>query len=130
MDGKHHSVDSSEQAFRTAGSLGVKAAASQAKVTLLEPVMHVEVAVSDDSVGDVMGDLNSRRGKVSGVEPSGSSQVVRADVPMSEMLSYASDLTSMTGGTGSFTMELSHYDEVPTQIREKIIADAQKGAED
>ncbi len=130
VDGKHHSVDSSEQAFKTAGSLGVKAAASQAKVTLLEPVMHVEVAVSDDSVGDVMGDLNSRRGKVSGVEPRGSSQVVRAHVPMSEMLSYASDLTSMTGGTGSFTMELSHYDEVPAQIREKIIADAQKGAED
>ena len=130
VDGKHHSVDSSEQAFKTAGSLGVKAAASQARVTLLEPVMQVEVAVADDSVGDVMGDLNSRRGKVSGVEPRGSSQVVRAHVPMSEMLSYASDLTSMTGGTGSFTMELSHYDEVPAQIREKIIADAQKGSGD
>ena len=130
VDGKHHSVDSSEQAFRTAGSLGIRAATALARPTLLEPVMQVEVAVADESVGDVMGDLNSRRGKVAGVEPSGSSQVVRAQVPMAEMLSYASDLTSMTGGTGSFVMELSHYEEVPAQIREKIIAGAKKGEAD
>jgi elongation factor G len=126
IDGKHHSVDSSEQAFRTAGSLGIKAAVAEAKSTLLEPVVNVEVAVPDEFVGDIMGNLNSRRGRVAGVDAQGSAQVIRAQVPMAEMLAYASDLTSMTGGKGSFTMEFSHYDEVPAQIREKIVADAKQ----
>jgi elongation factor G len=126
IDGKHHPVDSSEQAFKTAGSLGIKAAVAQAKPTLLEPIMDVEVSVPDDFVGDIMGNLNSRRGKVAGVEGQGSAQVIRARVPMAEMLAYASDLTSMTGGKGSFTMEFSHYEEVPAQIREKIIADSKQ----
>jgi elongation factor G len=130
VDGKHHNVDSSEQAFKTAGSLGIKAAVAKAKATLLEPVMEVEIAVSDESVGDIMGDLNSRRGKVAGVDARGSTQVIRAHVPMSEMLSYASDLTSMTGGTGSFVMELSSYEEVPAQIREKLVAEAKQPEEE
>lgn len=128
IDGKHHSVDSSEQAFKTAGSLGIKAAVAEAKPTLLEPYVDVEVSVPDESVGDIMGDLNSRRGRVAGVGTQGSTQVIRAQVPMAEMLAYASDLTSMTGGKGSFTMEFSHYNEVPAQVREKLIAAVQKGA--
>jgi elongation factor G len=126
VDGKYHSVDSSEQAFRTAGSLALKAAVSQANLTLLEPVMDVEVSVPDEFVGDVMGSLNGRRGKISGVESRGSMQAIRGNVPMSEMLTYAADLTSMTGGKGSFTMAFSHYEEVPAHIRERIIAEAEK----
>jgi elongation factor G len=85
------------------------------------------VSVPDENVGDIMGNLNSRRGRVSGVDSKGNAQVIRAHVPMSEMLTYASDLVSMTGGKGSFSMELSHYEEVPAQIRERIIAAAQRG---
>jgi elongation factor G len=127
IDGKYHDVDSSEQAFKTAGSLGIKAAVLASKPTLLEPIMTVEVSVPDENVGDIMGNLNSRRGRVSGVDSRGSAQVIRAHVPMSEMLTYASDLVSMTGGKGSFTMELAHYEEVPAQVRERIIAAAQRG---
>jgi elongation factor G len=130
IDGKHHSVDSSEQAFKTAGSIGLKAAANQARPTLLEPIMDVEVTVPDESVGDVMGNLNGRRGKVAGVDSLGTMQTVKAQVPMAEMLSYASDLTSMTAGKGSFTMEFSHYEEVPGQLRERIIAEAAKQEEE
>ncbi len=126
VDGKHHSVDSSEQAFKTAGSLGLKAAVQQAKPALLEPIMELEVSIPDDFVGDIMGNLNSRRGKVAGVETSGSMQVVKAQVPMAEILSYAADLTSMTGGQGSFSMEFLRYEEAPAQVREKVIAEAQK----
>jgi elongation factor G len=119
-------VDSSEIAFKTAGSIGLKAAVRQAKLTLLEPIMDIEITVPDEFVGDIMGNLNSRRGKVAGVNARGSSQVVKAQVPMAEVLSYAADLTSMTGGQGSFSMEFSHYEEAPAQVREKIIAEAQK----
>ncbi len=124
IDGKHHSVDSSEMAFKTAGSLGIKAAVAAAKPILLEPVMNLEVSVSDEHVGDVMGDLNSRRGKVAGVDARGHVQVVKAQVPMAEVLRYASELTSMTGGQGDFSMEFSHYEEVPKAIQEKIAAQA------
>ena len=130
IDGKHHSVDSSEQAFKTAGSLGIKAAVAQAGATLLEPIMELEVTVPDEGVGDVMGNLNGRRGKVAGVDSRGSMQAIKAHVPMAEMLSYASDLTAMTGGKGSFTMEFSHYEEVPGQLRDRIIAEAQKAEEE
>lgn len=126
VDGKHHSVDSSEMAFKTAGSLGIKAAVQQAKPTLMEPIMDLEVSIPDEFVGDIMGNLNSRRGKVAGVTARASMQVVKAQVPMAEVLSYALDLTSMTGGQGVFTMDFSHYEEAPAQIREKIIAEAQK----
>jgi elongation factor G len=124
IDGKHHSVDSSEMAFKTAGSLGIREAVSRAQPTLLEPIMEMEVSVPDDFVGDVMGNLNSRRGRVGGVKAQGSMQSINAQVPMSEVLSYASDLTSITGGQGSFTMEFSHYQEMPKEIQEKIISDA------
>lgn len=129
VDGKHHSVDSSEMAFKTAGSMGVKKAVQEAKPTLLEPIMEMEVSVPDDFVGDVMGNLNSRRGRVAGVEARGAMQSVRAQVPMSEVLTYASDLTSITGGQGSFTMEFSHYGEVPKEVQEKIIAAAKPDAD-
>ena len=124
IDGKHHSVDSSEQAFKLAGSMGLRAAVQQAKPALLEPVMDLEVSIPDEFVGDVMGNLSGRRGKVAGVDARGHTEVIRARVPMSEVLSYASDLTSITGGQGSFTMEFSHYEEVPKEIQERIIADA------
>jgi elongation factor G len=123
-DGKHHSVDSNEMAFKLAGSFGFKNAIEAAKPTLLEPVMEVEVSAPTDFVGDIMGDISSRRGRVQSSEAKGSTQVVKAQVPMAEMLEYASSLTSMTGGQGEFHMEFSHYDEAPAQVREKVIAKA------
>jgi elongation factor G len=124
IDGKHHSVDSNEMAFKLAGSFGFKAAIAQAKPTLLEPIMNAEIAVPDQYVGDIMGDISSRRGRVQSSEARGSSQVIKAEVPMAEMLEYASSLTSLTGGKGAFQMEFSHYDEVPSHVQEKIIAEA------
>jgi elongation factor G len=126
IDGKYHTVDSSEMAFKTAGSLALRAAVNAAKPILLEPVMTLQVTVPDQFVGDVMGNLNSRRGRVAGVEARGHSEVIKAHVPMAEVLSYASDLTSMTGGQGSFEMEFSHYDEAPASVQEKIVAEAAK----
>jgi elongation factor G len=123
-DGKYHSVDSSEMAFKTAGSKGVKAAVAGARPTLLEPIMNLEIMVPSAFVGDVMGNLNSRRGRVSGVDTHGSTDAVKAQVPMAEVLTYASDLTSMTGGQGAFSMEFSHYEEVPASIQERIVAEA------
>ncbi len=124
IDGKHHAVDSNEMAFKLAGSFGLKAAILQAKPILLEPVMDVEVSIPGSFVGDIMGDLSSRRGRVQSSEAKGSTQVIQAQVPMSEMLEYASQLTSMTGGQGEFHMKFSHYDEAPSHVKEKIIAEA------
>ena len=121
IDGKHHAVDSNEMAFKLAGSFGFKTAIQQAKPTLLEPIMDVDVSIPDQYVGDVMGDLSSRRGRVGTSQAQGSSQVIQAQVPMSEMLEYASSLTSLTGGQGEFHMEFSHYDEAPANVREKVI---------
>jgi elongation factor G len=118
-DGKYHAVDSSEMAFKIAGSLGMKAALAKAKPVLLEPIMHVEVAVPEEHVGDVMGDLNSRRGHPLGMENRGGLEVVKAEVPMSEMLSYAPDLRAMTGGRGDYSMEFHHYAEVPAHLAQK-----------
>jgi len=126
IDGKYHTVDSSEQAFKTAASMGLKAAVAQAKPALLEPIMSLAVTVPDANVGDIMGNLNSRRGRVSGVEARGHAEIVKAHVPMAEVLTYASDLVSMTGGQGSFEMEFSHYEEVPAAIQDKIVAEAAK----
>jgi elongation factor G len=120
-DGSFHDVDSSEMAFKIAASMGFKTAVSQAKPILLEPVMSMEVAVPDDCMGDVIGDLNSRRGKVLGVDSKPNSQVIRAQVPMSEVLKYAPDLRSMTSGRGSFTVGFSHYEELPAHLTEKVI---------
>jgi elongation factor G len=123
-DGSYHDVDSSEMAFKIAGSLAFKKAMEQARPVLLEPVMNVEVYAPDQYSGDLIGDVNGRRGRIQGMETRGHSQVLKAQVPMSEMLNYASGLTSMTQGRGSFAMEFSHYDVVPAHIAEKIVAAA------
>lgn len=122
-DGKYHAVDSSEMAFKIAGSLAFKEAMEKCKPTLLEPIMNVEIIVPEDTTGDVLGDLNSRRGRTQGMEPKGSMTSIRAQVPMSEMLTYEPTLTSMTGGRGSFHMEYSHYEDVPSHLVQKIVAD-------
>jgi len=128
-DGKHHDVDSSEMAFKIAASTGFKAAFEKARPVLLEPIMSLDVAVPDEAMGDVIGDVNSRRGKVQGVEPRGHSQVIKALIPMSEILTYAPDLNSMTAGRGSFHVEFSHYEELPAHLAEKVVREAKKGAE-
>jgi len=125
-DGKSHEVDSSEMAFKLASIMAFRKGCQEANPVLLEPVMKVEVTVPEDAIGDVIGDLNSRRGRVLGVESKGNYQVIQANVPMSEMLKYAPDLNSKTGGRGTFTMDFSHYEEVPAQLAEKIIALAKK----
>lgn len=128
-DGSYHDVDSSEMAFKIAASMGFKKGLEMCKPALLEPIMKMEVIVPDENMGDIMGDMNSRRGKIMGVETKGSNQVVKAVVPMAEVLRYAPDLRSMTGGRGTFTMEFSHYEEVPGQIAEKIIEAAKREKE-
>ena len=120
-DGSYHSVDSSEMAFKMAGSLAFKSAVQKADPVMLEPVMKVSVMVPDAYTGDVMGDFNSRRGKVLGMDALGEKQVINAHVPMSEMLRYAPDLRSMTGGRGTFTMEFDHYEEMPGDLAGKVI---------
>ena len=124
FDGSYHDVDSSEMSFKLAARKAFKAAMEVAKPALLEPVMNVEVQAPVEYAGDLMGDMNSRRGRISGMETKGNTQIVRAQVPMAEMLSYQNDLTSMTQGRGSFTMEFDHYDYVPSLQAEKIIAAA------
>lgn len=119
--GSYHSVDSSEMAFKMAGSIAFKNAAVDAKATLLEPIMRVAVKTPDESTGDIMGDLNSRRGRVIGMDSEGDKQIINALVPMSEMLRYAPDLSSMTGGRGTFTMDFEQYDEVPGDLAQKVI---------
>jgi elongation factor G len=126
-DGKYHAVDSSEMAFKIAGSMGMRAAMEKAGPVLLEPIMNVEVTVPEESVGDVMGDLNSRRGRPMGMDAKGHSQVVKAEVPMAEMLTYAPDLRAMTGGRGDYTMEFVRYEEVPSHMAEKAV-EANKAA--
>ncbi len=121
-DGSYHDVDSSEMAFRLAGRLAFRDGMTRAKPTLLEPVMNVEVYAPSDFAGDLMGDLNSRRGRIAGMDTRGHSTVIKATVPMSEMLTYEQILTSTTGGRGSYHMEFSHYDEVPSHLHAKIIA--------
>jgi elongation factor G len=122
VDGSFHAVDSSEMAFKIAGSMAFKKAVMEAKPTLLEPIMVMEITVPDDCMGDVIGDLSSRRGKVLGMESKGKKQIIRANVPLAEVLKYAPDLRSMTAGRGMFTMKVSHYEEVPGPLQEKIVA--------
>lgn len=128
-DGSYHAVDSSEMAFKIAGSLAFRRAAEQADPVLLEPVMKVTVIAPDEFMGDIMGDLNSRRGRVLGMENAGKNQIINAYVPMAEFQTYAPDLRSMTGGRGIYRMEFSHYDEVPAHIGQKIIEAAAKAKE-
>ena len=125
-DGKSHEVDSSEMAFKIAASMCLKKAVQEANPTLLEPIMKLEIFVPEDSMGDVMGDLNSRRGRVLGMDTQGRIQVIKAQAPMSEVLKYAIDLNALTAGRGTFRSEFSHYEELPAQLAEKVIADAKK----
>ncbi len=123
-DGSFHSVDSSEMAFKIAASMGFKKGMEQAHPVILEPIMKMELNVPDDCLGDCIGDINSRRGKILGAEPKAGSQTIQATVPMAEVITYASDLKGLTGDRGIFTMEFSHYEEVPTYLSQKIVAAA------
>jgi elongation factor G len=125
VDGKYHDTDSSEIAFKVAGSLALKEAAQRAKPVLLEPVFAVEVVTPEEFMGDVIGDLNRRRGQVSGMEQRGNAQVVSATVPLSEMFGYATDVRSNTQGRATYTMQFERYDEVPPNIAEKVIGELQ-----
>ena len=127
FDGSYHSVDSSEMAFKVAGSMAFKEAMENASPVLLEPIMAVAVAVPEETVGDVIGDLNGRRGRPLGMEPKGSMQEVRAEVPLAEMLSYAPDLRSITGGRGEYALEFARYEEVPAHLAQKVVAAAAEG---
>ncbi len=125
-DGKSHEVDSSEMAFKIAASMCLKKGVQEANPTLLEPIMKLEIFVPEDSMGDVMGDLNSRRGRVLGMDTQGRIQVIKAQAPMSEVLKYAIDLNALTAGRGTFKSEFSHYEELPAQLAEKVIAESKK----
>ena len=129
FDGSYHTVDSSDIAFKIAGSLAFKKAMEEAGATLLEPIMNVEISAPEQYMGDLMGDLNSRRGRVQGMNAQGSMQVIKAQVPMVEMLTYASTLKSITGGRGSYRMSFAHYEEVPSHLQAKIVA-AHKAAKE
>ncbi len=128
-DGSYHDVDSNDLSFQMAGRIAFRKAMEQAKPTLLEPIMTVEITVPDEFAGTIMGDLNSRRGRIQGMDNKAGNTIVKAEVPMAEMLTYGADLTSMTQGRGSFSMEMHHYDIVPAQLQEKIIekAKAERG---
>ena len=129
-DGSYHPVDSSEMAFKIAGSVAFKNGSKQCKPTLLEPIMKMEIIVPEECMGDVMGDINGRRGRVLGMDSQRGMQIINALVPMAEVLKYAPSLTSMTGGRGTYAMEFDHYEEVPAQFQEKIIAEAKKAQEE
>ena len=129
IDGSYHTVDSSEMAFKIAGSMGFKKGVLSCQPTLLEPMVNINIEIPEEYMGDVMGDLNGRRGRVLGMDSKGSHQIVKGLVPLAEILKYAPDLRSMTSGRGTFTYEHSHYDEVPPYIAEKIIAEAKKSEE-
>jgi elongation factor G len=122
FDGSYHEVDSSEMAFKIAASMAVKDAVTKADPVVLEPMMRVEVTMPEEFMGDVIGDLNSRRGQIEGMDPRGSTQVVRSAVPLAEMFGYATDLRSMTQGRASYSMELSHYAEVPPNLAAELVA--------
>jgi len=129
FDGQHHSVDSSEMAFKIAGSMAFKDAMENAQPVLMEPIMTVSVLVPEDVVGDVIGDLNSRRGRPLGMEPKGALTEVKAEVPMAEMLSYAPDLRAITGGRGEYSMELARHEEVPSHLAQQVVQRAQEETE-
>ncbi len=126
VDGQYHNVDSSEMAFKIAGSMAFKDAYQKADPILLEPIMELEVTVPDEAVGAVNGDLNSRRGRLQGMEPVAGMTTIKAEVPMAEILTYSQSLTSLTGGRGDYAMHFLRYEEVPTHIAQKLIDDAKK----
>jgi elongation factor G len=122
VDGSYHEVDSSEMAFKVAASMAFKSGAQKAGTVLLEPVMKVEVTVPEEYMGDVIGDISGRRGRIEGMEPRGGSQVISAKVPLSAMFGYATELRSRSQGRGTYSMEFSHYEEVPKALAEEIVA--------
>jgi len=126
VDGSYHTVDSSEMAFKIAGSMAFKKGFPDCQPVLLEPIVNIDIEVPEDYMGDVIGDLNSRRGRISGMDSRGATQIVKGQVPLAEILKYAPDLTSMTSGRGTFTYTFSHYEEVPAHIAEKVIAESKK----
>jgi elongation factor G len=130
FDGSYHDVDSSEMAFKIAARMGFRKCMEQAKPSLLEPIMKMEIEAPDEFAGALMGDLSGRRGRVQGMESTNSGTIIRAEVPMSEVLTYGTALTSMTQGRGSFRMEMNHYDIVPQAIAEKILAAAKQPVEE
>ncbi len=130
FDGKYHDVDSDSRSFEMAGSKGFLAAFKQAQPVILEPHMKIEVTCPEDTMGQVIGDLNNRRGKIAGMEARGRNQVVKASIPMSETLDYSAFIRSATGGRGSFSLEMSHYEEMPQHLADKVIASAKKHAEE
>src|SRR6184192_2455066 len=130
VDGSYHTVDSSEMAFKIAGSMAFKSAYEKADPVLLEPIMELEVTVPDEAVGAVNGDLNSRRGRLQGMEPRGGLTSIRAEVPLAEMLTYSQALTSMTGGRGDYHMQFLRYDEVPSHVAQKLIDESKKEKEE
>ena len=121
FDGSYHEVDSSEMAFKIAGSMAVRDGAMKANPVLLEPIMKVEAVTPEDYMGDVMGDLNRRRGLVQGMEDAASGKIIRAHVPLSEMFGYATDLRSMTQGRANYSMEFLHYAEAPNSVADEVI---------
>ncbi|HWN91863.1 MAG TPA: elongation factor G, partial [Verrucomicrobiae bacterium] len=123
-DGSYHDVDSSDMAFQIAASMGLQKGFMEAHPILLEPIMNIEVTAPSDNAGDVIGDLNGRRGRIVGMEPDGEIVSVRAQAPMAELLTYESSLRSMTGGRGAYSMEFSHYEEVPAHLADKVVAAA------
>jgi elongation factor G len=130
FDGSYHEVDSSDIAFKLAGALAFKNCCEKAGLTLLEPIMNVEVTVPDQYTGDVMGDLNSRRGRIMGMEVQGTLQAIKAQVPQSEMYKYSNSLRSMTQGRGFFQMEFSHYEDVPRELANKVVEEAKRAKEE
>ena len=129
VDGSYHNVDSSEMAFKIAGSMAFKEAYHKADPVLLEPIMELEVTVPDEAVGAINGDLNSRRGRLHGMEPRGGMTLIKAEVPLAELLTYSQALTSMTGGRGDYHMSFLRYEEVPTHVAQKIIEETKKERE-
>jgi len=130
VDGSYHNVDSSEMAFKIAGSMAFKQAYEKADPVLLEPIMEVEITVPDEAVGAVNGDLNSRRGRLHGMEPKGGMTTINAEVPMAEILTYAQSLTSMTAGRGDYHMHFLRYEEVPSHVAQKVMEAFRKDREE
>jgi elongation factor G len=130
VDGSYHTVDSSEMAFKIAGSLAFKSAYEKADPVLLEPIMSLEATVPDESVGAVNGDLNSRRGRLLGMEPRAGMTTIRAEVPMAEILTYSQSLTSLTGGRGDYSINFLRYEEVPAHVAQRIIEQARREREE
>jgi elongation factor G len=122
VDGSYHDVDSSDMAFQIAGALAFKEAIRQASPILLEPIMDVSIVVPDEFIGHITGDISGRRGRVMGSEAKGKNQIIKAEIPLSEMFKYATDLRSMTGGRGNYTMRFAHYEQAPAKITEQVIA--------